>query len=1040
MRTTGLNLLVWLLLTGGVSVQAQVENLSYREDDARLATVDLRQSVLDDILSKARDVRDKGDLNVAARLLTRAGWLQARLHKPDEALATYREVLNLTKNSPNLFVEVDSLNGMAWIYAETSKCDQAQAVLGRALALTAQGNYDAGRAESLLIRSECQNHADHELALRTARKALTLWESVDNKWGIGQAYMMIGDYQFSQSDLIAASESLNTALNIWTELNLSVEKAEVLINLGFIEYRRGAWQASILILTEVRKLIDENAEPYRMGQIDGTIAEAFIEAGSPEIGLEKLKSAIEYFRRANSPRAGIIMYWNLGRAHYMLGNYDEARKNLETGFSEAQSIDEPIFGALCAEYLGRTHAAIDDSATALKQYSWALERYRKGTKPMEAARTTALIGQLYQERGRLNEARRNYQQALSKFRQLADRLNESATLYALGTLELQQNNLGSAEKYLRQSIEVTENIRRVSTSNDLTTAFSATVQERYESLIECLMRKNGLSPSRSAAVEAFEMSELARARSLAEFFRATHTTALDGVEAELAKKEHSLRQELRVKEDSKVALLATDYKHEQLTALDSQIEVLDTEHRQILETIKARHPAYEQITEPPVWDLQRIQEEVIADDDTILLEFSLGSEKSYLWATTRTDFASYELPPKTEINSAIETVYESVKNPPRDSSSPSPSTAPIQQLSDMLLKPVAGKLKKHIIVVADGTLHYVPFQLLITSENKALVANHVVVNAPSASILGYLEQQAARRQTREHTLAAFGDPVFESNFRGTQTGSADQANVTQTPGADRSAFALRDIEVSGDSVNAASIQPLFYAKRELAMLREIGGNQSLIATGFDASRERLKNADLTRYAILHFAAHGILDPKRPENSGIFLSMIQQDGKPQNGYISLQDIYGLRAPVDLVVLSACRTGLGKHVRGEGIIGLTRGFMYAGASSVVASLWKVDDEATSELMKRFYSNMLQRGMRPAEALQAAQNSIRQEPQWSSPFYWAAFTIQGDYRNDIKTARVIADSTPVVPIAIGFALLASTLWVSYRRMRLGLRSIQA
>jgi len=497
--------------------------------------------------------------------------------------------------------------------------------LKRSVTLSEQIGFIAGKAEALLILSDCQNHSDHAVALKTAQESLTLWQSADSKWGTAKALMAIGEYQFSQYDLIAATQSQTNAANIWTELNIPAEKAETLINLGFIEYRRGAWQDSIVLLSQARTLLDEHAEPFRMGQIDGTIAEAFIEAGLPEVGLEKLKTASEYFRRANSPRAGVVMYWDIGRAHYMLGNYDEALKSLNTGFSEAQSLDEPILGALCAEFLGRTHAAMADSATALKHYSWALRQYRKDSNPMEAARTTALIGQLYQNQGRLNQARREYQQALGKFRRLADQLNESATLYALGTLELEQNNLEPAENYLRQSLVVTENIRRVSTSNDLTAAFSATVQERYEGLIECLMRRHAIAPAQDSVVQAFETSERARARSLAEFFRATQAKVLGGgVEPVLADRESSLRQELRVKEDARLDLLSEP---EQLAALNDQIKTLAADYRQVVATIRAQHPAYDQITEPPVWDLRRIQDQVIADDDTLLLEYSLGSER-----------------------------------------------------------------------------------------------------------------------------------------------------------------------------------------------------------------------------------------------------------------------------------------------------------------------------------------------------------------------------------------------------------------------------
>jgi CHAT domain-containing protein len=175
----------------------------------------------------------------------------------------------------------------------------------------------------------------------------------------------------------------------------------------------------------------------------------------------------------------------------------------------------------------------------------------------------------------------------------------------------------------------------------------------------------------------------------------------------------------------------------------------------------------------------------------------------------------------------------------------------------------------------------------------------------------------------------------------------------------------------------------------------------LVLSDVSATRDRLFKTDLAQYAMLHLATHGIFDPDRPEDSGLLLSTTDRDGQQIDGFLRLQDIYELRAPVLLVVLSACETALGRDVQGEGLIGVTRGFMYAGASSVVASLWKVDDAATAELMKLFYSNMLQGGMTPGEALRAAQNSIRQQPDWRSPYYWAAFTLQGEYRQVIKPA---------------------------------------
>ena len=152
---------------------------------------------------------------------------------------------------------------------------------------------------------------------------------------------------------------------------------------------------------------------------------------------------------------------------------------------------------------------------------------------------------------------------------------------------------------------------------------------------------------------------------------------------------------------------------------------------------------------------------------------------------------------------------------------------------------------------------------------------------------------------------------------------------------------------------------------------------------------------LRDYRIVHFATHGLINNQNPDLSGIVLSLVDEQGRPQNGFLRLYDIYNLKLEADLVVLSACQTALGKDIKGEGLVGLTRGFMYAGAPRVVASYWRIDDRATADMMKRFYTAMLKDGLRPAAALRAAQVSMLQDKRWQSPHYWAAFTIQGEWR---------------------------------------------
>ena len=1031
-------LLTLCLLLPVPAPRAQDEDVLTRENDERVTTRGERERSLTILLAAARQARDAGEALKAARFLNRAGRLQRALNQSQDAIATYQQALTILNQTPDPIINVDSLNGLASVYRRLSRCDEVKTLVQQAIALSDQHGYVAGKAQALLTLSNCQNYGNHALAAATAQEALALWRSVDDKWGIAESYSAIGDYQLGQDNLEEATQSHQTALNIWRELDFASGQAESLIILGFIEYRKGAWQNVFEFHTQAQTLIDGEAEPFKMGQIHIGLADAFIESGLPETGLEKYLQALDDYRRAESPQGVVAAVFGIGICHYFLGNYAEAQTYLQRALADSESIKEIKNAAMCNDYLGRTFRAMNNEADALRYFEIAIELYARLSCPMEVARTRALMARVYQQQGKVEQARAYYQTALKTFRALSDQVNLSATLYALGSLELKQGQLNRAEDYLRQSIEVTEEIRRASTSSDLTAAFSATVYERYEKYIECLMRQSEALPARNLAVRAFETSEVSRARSLAELLKATETNPVAGLDPELAAEEKALRQLLRVKEDQKVALLGRAYKKEELDALEVELARLEAEYKRVNDTIRARYPAYAQITKPAAWDLRRIQEQVIDDDQTLLLEYSLGSEQSHVWAVTRDSIKSYNLSSRALINDAVQKVYKLLV------ALPGPNTAneltpAIQELSRMVLSPVAAELNKgRIIIVADGALHYIPFQILSkpSTGNEPLVASYEIINTPSASILGELRKEATQRQPAK-VLAAFGAPVFEPNpaqRKGTTGG--EQSVAMQAMEIARWHHALRDIELNGDSFDPSVIKPLFYANSELAYLREAASSgETFIASGETATREKLLSTDLTQYAILHFATHGLLDPKRPENSGLVLSTFNSAGQAQNGFVGLQDIYGLRAPVDLVVLSACQTALGKDVRGEGLLGLTRGFMYAGASSVVASLWKVDDEATAELMRQFYINMLQKGMTPAGALRAAQNNIRQRPEWQAPYYWAGFTLQGEYNQVIKpaSAKGAADSYWKIMIGVALALLIGVaLWYRRRRLR--------
>lgn len=889
------------------------------------------------------------------------------------------------------------------------------------------------RAEALLELSRQQNLVNHALALQSAREALGLWQTADDKVGMARAFAQIARCHLAQSDLPEAVENYQTALQLWRDLNNTHEQATALIMLCYIEARKGEWSNAISLLTQAQALVDEAKEPYQMAQISGALAYVFNENGMPETGLAHYQRALDYYRRASDESAANYITLRLGGTYYLMGDYGQAVTNLRQALSGVAP--DSLDAAACHHQLGMVHLATGENDAALTHLQSALTIYESASNPKEAAQVRALIGQAYEQQGRTEPARLKYRQAMSAFDKLSDRVNQAAVNYALGSLELRARDYGAAEEYLRHSIELTENLRRTPASSDLTAYFSATVSGRYEKYIECLMRQRQARPAERLDVLAFEMSELGRARSLAELLSATGTDLTAGLDPALAEQERSLRQALRVKDDYRVTLLSGPYRKESLDTLEAEIARLEVDYLRVTEIIRERCPSCGQVSRPSAWGLAQIQRQVVADDETVLLEYSLGEDVSYVWAVTRNQVNSYELPGRARIEEAARRAYESLSTPPGTETSDEPPAA-LRELSQMVLAPAAAELRKrYVIVVADGALNYIPFQVLPSpaGDGRPLVADCEVSNAPSASVLGELREEASRRQPTTKVLAAFGNPVFASSHtlhREVDDGKQPAAVAELEKG--RLVSALRDTGLNGDSFDSTVLGQLFYANRELNDLRDVASeDETFVAMKSEATRERLLSADLTQYVILHFATHGLLDTKRPESSGLVLSTVDSDGRPLNGFVGLRDVYSLRAPVDLVVLSACQTALGKDVRGEGLVGLTRGFMYAGASGVVASLWRVEDKATAQLMKQFYANMLQKNMPPGRALREAQNSVRQNPRWRSPYYWAAFTLQGEYSRAIRhRSRVSVSRMKVAAGVFLVALLMAVVWWHWRR----------
>jgi CHAT domain-containing protein len=446
---------------------------------------------------------------------------------------------------------------------------------------------------------------------------------------------------------------------------------------------------------------------------------------------------------------------------------------------------------------------------------------------------------------------------------------------------------------------------------------------------------------------------------------------------------------------------------------------LGLEYDEIQRQIRESAPRYAALTQPQPLSSKEIQQQLL-DEETALLEYALGDDRSYLWLITQQKIVSYELPPRSVIEKTARQVYKllvirqslEANNPEefeervmRIKEAEEQYWVEAKALSQMIFSPVASNIKQtRLLIVSDGALQYLPFGALPLGEpvrNKglngkqrdpvgSLVEKYEIIKLPSASTLAELRKETAGRQPGPKTVAVIANPVFspdDSRFAlaRRQTGKTSQALTGEL---------LRAWE-SGSGEK--EIPALPFSEREGSEIIKLAPpDSSLLAMGFDATRSLLESQRLSKYRFIHFATHGLMNSNHPELSGLILSLYTPDRKKIDGFLRMHEIYKLELPADMVVLSACQTGIGKEIKGEGLIGLTRGFMYAGASRVVASLWKVDDAATAALMAHFYRCLLQEKLSPSAALRQAQlRTMKQNRRWRSPYYWAAFVLQGEYR---------------------------------------------
>jgi CHAT domain-containing protein len=480
--------------------------------------------------------------------------------------------------------------------------------------------------------------------------------------------------------------------------------------------------------------------------------------------------------------------------------------------------------------------------------------------------------------------------------------------------------------------------------------------------------------------------------------------------------------------------LAADSEKKKPSDLESDLEKLQTEFEEIENQIRTASPRYASLTAGKPLSLAEVQIGVL-DDQTVLLEYSLGRDASYLWAATKSGVSLYKLPARSSIDTlatalraqlipsklqrrivGIDVMADSQRGLGVSAVPFAEEAAAFVAASSALYKtavePAGGALgDKRLLIVGDGALNYVPFEALVKAPESAdysslpyLIKSNEIIYAPSASVVGVIKQQNSNRAGRAILILA--DPVFNSNDTRAKGAGASSNGETRGLGIQS---ALTDVTGQDASATAgpAKMQGLPLARlagtrteaEQIVKLAKTSGTQADVWLDLDASEGNLDARDISKYRVVHFATHGLLNAERPQFTGLVLSLV--GNKTEDGFLRTDEVFNLRLGSPLVMLSACETGLGKEKRGEGVMGLTRAFMYAGAPTVGVSLWSVADKSTAELMTDFYKRLLgssaaeSTAVSPSAAMRDAQLAMIAGKKYSAPFYWAPFVLVGDWR---------------------------------------------
>ena len=1005
-------LLPWIAAEGG----SYRLILAAREDGAagscRVELEELRPS-------EAADAQ-----RVAAELATSEAvhWLAREdADSKRKALARYEEALALWRAAGDRTGEIHVLNRIASIHRSLG--DKGLERVESALALARESGSRRGEAESLNYRGVARHGlSQFPEAAQDFRESIRLWEEIGDPWWIATASAGLGIVQVVQGQMDEALVSLNRALEL-RQAHGDLDDVPIILGaLGSIYRERGEGDRALELYRQA--LQASHAAEDRRGEANVLQEMAIIHyrRGELQRALEMFTGALEIHEALGNlqPQGWELFY--LGKTALYLGDLDRARDFYERSLAIHRETGDPSYEAyalgdvawiydrqgqprealrryaqaheisrnakirrgeaMALRGMGVSQVSLDNAAEGVRLLRQAVEIYQETGDTLGEIHASLDLGRAFLALFDTDRAAEQFYRALAMSREHKTLMTEAVVLSAVAQVERGRGRLAEASAAIEEALGIIESIRPKVAAQRQRVSFFASHRGYYDFYVDLQMRLHERDSSGGHLEAALAASERGRARALLDLLAEGRIDVQRGLPAELKRREEEI--------ENRISLLQSDLLEDlsrggsRAARLEAELGRAEEEREQLEWQIRREHPHYAAFSNPAPLSPDRIQG--MLDERTALLEYAVGEESSFLFVVTRDRLEGFRLAPAGEIAGLVETVRKSLEEP--GSLQRRRYAEAAHRLYEILLAPAEALLedKPHLIFSPDGPLLQLSFEALLTAPAPAgrgyaglpyLIREKSVAYVPSASVLLELEKPAegtvAVASSDAGLFLGFADPAHEQ-------GPAVQGPAAASP----LAQTLQD-------AGLPSPRRLPNARTELL---EISGlfppAQVRRFLDGEASEENVKaNPALHSARWIHFAVHGFVDESRPELSGLVLKL---DGDPkENGLLQVYEIFNLELSADLVVLSACDTGLGKNVRGEGIVGISRALLYAGAASVVVSLWQVADTSTSDLMVHFYRHLMKSGDK-AEALRLSKLEMIQGGQYDHPYYWAPFILIG------------------------------------------------